>query len=164
MITEYEKQKIDPELLFSAVKAEIAEGRKALFTVTGMSMWPFICHGRDQVIVESCDPASLQVGDIVLFQTSFGNYILHRITSLKNNAFETTGDGNIFRDGWFSKDCVIARVESIVRKGRIIRCHNKRWRVLFSIWMFMFPVRKLIIHLLKRIGRAKAKIRKWKKY
>ena len=43
-------------------------------------MWPFICHGRDRVVLSSCTPDQLKVGDIVLFQTPLGNYMLHRIT------------------------------------------------------------------------------------
>ena len=86
--------------LFAAIEEQLALGRKALFTVTGMSMWPFICHGRDSVIVEAGVPDLLRVGDIVLLQTPMTNYMLHRITGLKEDSFETTGDGNCFRDGW----------------------------------------------------------------
>lgn len=96
MTHETETKRLAPELLFAAVEEQLALGRKASFTVTGMSMWPFICHGRDQVVVTACDPDSLRVGDVVLFQTPLGNYMLHRVTALGPDAFETTGDGNCF--------------------------------------------------------------------
>lgn len=29
-------------------------------------MWPFLCHGRDQVVLDYCSLDSLKVGDILL--------------------------------------------------------------------------------------------------
>lgn len=42
-----EKRWISAKLLFSAISEQLAENRQAAFTVTGMSMWPFICQMRD---------------------------------------------------------------------------------------------------------------------
>ena len=42
---EREIQKIASKELFSMIEELLAEGRQAAFTVTGMSMWPFLCHG-----------------------------------------------------------------------------------------------------------------------
>lgn len=36
-----EKRWISSEELFSAIEELLAENRQAVFTVTGMSMWPF---------------------------------------------------------------------------------------------------------------------------
>ena len=157
-----ETERLAPEALFSAVEEQLAVGRGASFTVTGMSMWPFICHGRDQVVVTACDPASLRIGDIVLFQTPLGNYMLHRITGLRADAFETTGDGNCFRDGWFSRECVRARVVSICRAGKTIDCDARCWRFAFRVWAFLFPIRGGLLRLLRRVGRWKARVRKWR--
>ena len=154
------KQKIAPELLFPAIEAELAEGRNVSFTVTGMSMWPFICHGRDQVILSPCDTSQLKVLDIVLFQTPLKNYMLHRITGLKENTFETTGDGNCFHDGWFDKDCIVGKVTAIYRNGKRIDCNSFLWKMIFCIWTFLFPVRKYLLKSLRFIGMLKARIRK----
>lgn len=157
-----ETVQLDPALLFAAVEAELALGRLASFTVTGMSMWPFLCHGRDQVVVTACDPDSLQVGDVILFQTPLGNYMLHRVTALRQDSFETTGDGNCFRDGRFPRTCVRAKVIRILRDGKVIDCASPRWRFLFRVWTFLFPVRAPLLRLLKKIGRYKARIRRWR--
>ena len=162
MYNDTESKHLAPELLFAAVEEQLALGRKASFTVTGMSMWPFICHGRDQVVVTACDPDSLRVGDVVLFQTPLCNYMLHRVTALGPDAFETTGDGNCFRDGWFPRSCVRAKVETITRDGRAIDCSRLGWRFVFTIWRILFPLRKPLLHLAKRLGALKARIRKWK--
>ena len=156
--TENTRQLIAPELLFDAVEAELEAGREAVFTVTGKSMWPFIGHGRDQVVIAACSGDDLRIGDIILFYTPLTNYLLHRVTALRDNEFETTGDGNCFHDGWFPRDCVMAKVKTIIRDGRTINCGSVRWRFLFAVWRGLFPVRKPLLRMLKRLGRLKAEI------
>lgn len=147
--------------LFQTLLPLLEEGHFAEFTVSGMSMWPFLCHNRDQVVLAACDQASLAVGDIILFQTPLQNYMLHRITALREDAFETTGDGNCFRDGWFPRDCVRARVVRLVRKGKTIDCGNRFWRFLFRVWSRLFPIRVILLRCLRGIGKGKARVRKW---
>ena len=161
MTHETQTKRLAPELLFAAVEEQLALGRKASFTVTGISMWPFIASRRDQVVVAACNPEKLHVGDIILFQTPLGNYMLHRITALKSGSFETTGDGNCFRDGWFPRSCVRAKVETITRNGRTIDCSRFGWRHIFTVWRILFPLRKPLLRLMKRLGAIKARLRKW---
>ena len=156
-----DKQLIASELLFTAIAEELANGHDASFTVTGMSMWPFILHGRDTVILTSCDTSQLQKGDVILFQTPLKNYMLRRITGLKDNQFETTGDGNCFRDGWFDKGCIIGKVTEIDRDGKRIDTDCFKWKMIFRIWMALFPVRSCLLELLRFAGKIKARIRKY---
>lgn len=150
-----EKQLISSKELFSAIEELLAEGRQAAFTVTGMSMWPFLCHGRDQVIVEACRPDLLRRGDIVLLQTYLGNYLLHRITEKTNTGVVTTGDGNCFRDGEFVFSCVRAKAVSLRRKGKIIKCGSWQWKIVSHIWMALFPLRKRIFAVWLHIRRTR---------
>lgn len=150
-----EKQWISSEILFSAIKEQLAAGRQAAFTVTGMSMWPFLCHGRDQAIVGRVERKDLRKGDVVLYQTPEGKYILHRITGLKENTFQTTGDGNLFRDREMPYESVAARMESAVRKGRKISCGSIKWRLPARIWRGLFPVRRILLPLLKLLSRLR---------
>lgn len=141
-----EKQWISSKILFSAISEQLADNRQAVFTVTGMSMWPFLCHGRDQVIIEAIDPKNLKIGDIILFRVSEERYILHRITCCKKDYFETTGDGNLFRDGKFPYICIVGRIKKVIRKEKVIDCDSFLWRLLSRIWMLFFPFRKWIIN------------------
>lgn len=141
--------------LFSVIMELINEQHQASFTVTGMSMWPFICHGRDKVIVEKIHPEKLEKGDIILLQTPLGNYLLHRITRIKGDCFETTGDGNCFRDGWFPRRCVRARVVKIIRKEKEMDCDAFGWKMIFGIWGICFPIRRYLLAALRGISRMK---------
>lgn len=157
---EEEKRLIDPDVLFAAIERELDENRRASFTVTGMSMWPFLCHGRDRVIVEKYAPERLKKGDIVLLRTPLGNYLLHRITTLGGDDVETTGDGNGFRDGRFPRKCILARACAIVRKGKEISCDAPGERMLSALWCAAFPVRGVLLRLLKRISAVRSAARK----
>ncbi len=139
-----EKRLVSSKILFEAISEQLACNRQAVFTVAGMSMWPLICHGRDQVIVEAVDIQKLKIGDIILIRASEEQYILHRITQIKQDYFETTGDGNLFRDGKFPYSCMIARTTKVIHNGKTIDCSNVGYRILSRIWMFLFPVRKYI--------------------
>lgn len=150
---------IDTALLFSMVEEELQNGRKVSFTVTGMSMWPFICHGRDSVILRAVDPAVLKVGDIVLFKIPvYEKYLLHRITKLENSRFVSTGDGNCFRDGCFPLSCVIGVVETIEYKGRPIAVSSPIHRLPAALWRLTYPIRPLLLKLLRFGSKIKQRL------
>ena len=172
------KRYIAPEVLFGLIEEELREGRKASFVVTGMCMWPFICHGRDSVVIEPVTrpastpdeekeaPRDLKIGDIVLLKIPHINgshkYILHRITHIRKEEglIETTGDGNIYRDGWFPVEYVVARVAEIEYRGRTIDVNSGSQRILSAVWRSLFPVRPGILRLLRGISKVKRRIRR----
>ena len=90
-----------------------------------------------------------------LLQTPLGNYLLHRVTKVTALDFETTGDGNCFRDGYFPFLCLRAKVVKLIRKGKEIDCSLWYWRIVFFIWNLLFPIRKELLWLLRKISRLK---------
>lgn len=148
---ETEKRWISSEVLFSAICEQLAEGRQAAFTVTGMSMWPFLRHGADTVVLEQAEPDQIRKGDIVLVRVNPGRYLLHRVTACTENQVETTGDGNCFRDGFFQRDQVLARAVKLIRSDRTIDCADPRWKLAFRCWMVLYPVRRPMMSIWKRI-------------
>ena len=46
----------------------------------------------------------IKKGDIILFRRNHNKYVLHRITQRMAGGFVTTGDGNLYRDGFVSND------------------------------------------------------------
>ena len=138
---------LPPEELFAAVQELLQEGYDAEFTVTGNSMWPFLAHGRDRVILRAIGDEPLKKGDIVLVQTERG-YLLHRITGLKNGMLQTTGDYNCYHDGYVAAQYVLGKVVRFIRKGKQISCNDLLYRFSSRIWRLLFPVRPLLLRLL----------------
>lgn len=134
---------ISERYLFPMIETMLEEGRKVRFTVSGNSMWPFIISNRDSVLLIPCEKTSLKKGDIILFQTGCGHYILHRITKVLKSGYITTGDGNLQRDGLVPWENVRAKVSVIYRKERVIECDRWYWKIIFRIWMLTFPIRQL---------------------
>lgn len=134
--------------LFPVIEAMLSEGRPVRFTVSGNSMWPLISHNRDSVLLVPCDAKHLKKGDIILFQTSATHYVLHRITKSVPGGYITTGDGNLHRDGFVPTEAIRAKVSTVYRKDKTIDCDCWYWKILFHVWMALFPFRRFFIKVL----------------
>lgn len=153
MTPEYEEKKlIDNAAFFAAVKETLDSGLEVTFTVTGMSMWPFFTSRRDSVVVRKCTFEEIKKGDIVLFSPVKNTYLLHRVIKKTDKNFITAGDGNTSVDGTFTPDKIIARVSCFSRKGKEYSVYRKDFRFLSGVWMCLFPVRKPILTMLKKIA------------
>ena len=156
-----QKKNVLSNELFEVIVPLLEEGQSASFYVSGMSMWPFICHKRDSVVIKKADPEKLRIGDIVLLKAPIvDKYLLHRVTHLRKETgeFQTTGDGNCFRDGWFPEDCVVAVVTHIDYRGKRIPVTDGKYKALSTIWRWLYPVRPLLLHTLQTISKIKHRI------
>lgn len=143
------KQYVSGSELFPLIIEQLEQGKRVCFTVSGSSMMPWIVNNRDSVELISAKNIQLKKGDIILFQPLKHKYVLHRIIKVCPTGYLTAGDGNLYADGIASKKSVIAKAVSIRRKGKEIDCEKIRWKIVFHIWMLLFPVRG---YLLKGIG------------
>lgn len=137
--------------LFPVIEEQLALGNRVCFTVSGTSMTPWIIHNRDQVELISAKGLTLKKGDIILFQPFSGKYVLHRITRIVSGGYITTGDGNLHRDGFIPPEAIIGKTVMIHRKGKNIDCSSLLWRIVFWIWMALFPIRRWLFVFLNHI-------------
>lgn len=100
-------------------RAVLDRGALFRFHATGNSMHPFIRNG-DMVVLTRIPPAvSLCPGDVVLYQNPHnGNPLLHRIVAHRGLDFLLRGDNHSKPDGFVRREQILARVVSVVRKGR----------------------------------------------
>ncbi len=140
----------------AAVRQMLEEGKDVDFTVTGNSMWPLLKSRRDRVVLTLCKPQDIRKGDVVFFEALPSKFLLHRVTKLKENAFETTGDFNTFCDGVFPKDCVIGKAVRIIRKGKCYGVNSFLMRSYSALWRSLYFARKPLIKLLFWVSRRKA--------
>lgn len=142
---------------FTAVRQMLDSGKEVDFTVTGNSMWPLLKHGRDRVVLTSCKAQDIRKGDVILFEALPSKYLLHRVTKLNANTFETTGDFNTFRDGSFSRECVIGKAVKTVRNGKSYSTKSFFMRFYSAFWRSFYFARKPLIKLLFRFQSLKQK-------
>ena len=108
----------------------------------GSSMQPLIRRSIDHVtIVPLYRP--LKKGDVVLFTTSPGRYVVHRVWKLEEDRLQTLGDNCRNPDRWMPYDCVIGQAVSFRRNGRKITLDSRGARLWGRFWMAVFPVRIL---------------------
>jgi len=138
---------LPPDEMFGEMSRLLKEGYDAEFTVTGNSMWPLLRHKRDCVTLRGIGDKSLKKGDIVLLKAGQG-YLLHRITRIRKNMIQTTGDHNCYHDEFVSIQCVLGRVVCFTRKGKQVFCTNPLYRLSSGLWRLSFPVRSFVLRIL----------------
>ena len=117
----------------------------------GDSMRPLIRRGRDQVtIVPLTRP--LKRGDVVLFESTPGRYVVHRVYRLQDGFVQTLGDNCRNPDPWIPEQQVL---------GQVVQVERGKWRIsmdtIFScvwgcLWMTLLPVRHAYFAIRHMLG------------
>jgi hypothetical protein len=131
--------------LTPVIESCVAEGSQVVLTVTGNSMRPLFFHRRDQVVLERCDPARLQVGDIPLYRRDRDTFILHRVVGLGASTYVMCGDGQWKKEYGVPYSAVIAVVTGFYRKGKYISCDSPKYRRYVRFWLSSFPFRRFLL-------------------
>ena len=151
------------EELCPMIQELLAGGSTVQLTVTGISMRPMLLHRRDQVEL-TLPPSKLQRYAIPLYQREDGSFILHRIVKVeKDGTYTCAGDGQTALETGVRQEQIIAVVCSFIRKGKKISCSNKRYQVYTKVWTALFPIRPILLQMIKGIGRGKQILLKLKK-
>lgn len=83
-------------LLLILVPAVLPALGRHMYVVRGGSMEPAIPIGSI-VVVHAMDPATVQVGEVVTYQTATGTVVTHRVTAIEPGSelrFQTKGDAS----------------------------------------------------------------------
>lgn len=134
---------VDSEDLVSIIKQTFDSGGIFRLLVTGGSMFPFIKHMRDSVILTHPSKRKLKRGEIVFIEREPNILVLHRVFKMKPDGFIMNGDAQLW-DEFVPFSQVFAVVSKIERKGRLISCDNKLYRFISELWMLLRPFRGFI--------------------
>ena len=126
-------------------------------TLDGDSMRPLIRRGRDRVTIL---PATrdLHIGDVVLFRSAQGRYVVHRIWKIDGDRVRTLGDNCMNPDAWIPVESVWGQVVCFERAGRSWRLNTGLSRAWGRIWMATFPLRVLYKRGRKLAGKCYRRI------
>lgn len=123
----------------------------------GDSMRPLIRRGRDMVtIVPLARPAKL--GDVVLFESPPGRYVVHRVYRLAEGRVQTLGDHCRAPDPWMPEGAVLGQVVQAERGRLCIPLDTPASRAAGRIWMALLPARRMYLRGRSAVGRMLRKL------
>lgn len=136
----------------------VNSGADVTLTVTGNSMRPMLTHLKDSVILTKCDPLSLKVGDIPLYRRENGEYILHRIIKSHDDVYDISGDHQYELEHGVPKSSVLCVVKGFTHNGKYHSCDEFGYRLYSFLWRKLFPLRKAIMTVYRKIKRKSQKL------
>lgn len=108
----------------------------------GDSMRPLIRRNRDAVTIQPLT-RPLKRGDVVLFLSNTGQYVVHRVRKLRGQSVQTLGDNCWNPDPWMDAEQVLGIVISVKRNAQAWKLNTRLSRSLGRTWMALRPLRNL---------------------
>lgn len=139
-------RRVDTDVYVSMLRDLVNEGKDCRLLISGSSMAPFLVHERDSIIFSKPD-RELRRGDMVFYQRDTGQFVMHRILHVKPDGLYIIGDAQIEVEGPVKPEQVFALVTKVNRKGKWIGPGNFWWWFFSTVWLRLFPVRRLILKL-----------------
>lgn len=110
-------------------------------------------HHRDTIYFSKPD-SPLKKGDMVFYQRTDGQYVMHRIYKVKGRDFYMVGDAQTEIEGPLHEKQIFARVTKVRRKGKLIQPGDFWWWFFACVWLRLVPLRPLIIKMYRLCGRS----------
>ena len=133
------------EQMMPLIRERLAAGESAQFTTRGISMYPLLRNGKDQVVLSPL-PEKLKKYDLPLYQRDDGHYVLHRIVKA-GETFTCIGDHQFLYESGIRQDQMIAIATGFYRKGKYCSADSFWYRAYSRIWHWTRPVRSIRFHI-----------------
>ncbi len=123
---------------------EVLKKNKAVqISPSGWSMYPLIVPGRDQAVIESPAGKQFKRGDVLLYRREEGVLVLHRLCKITSDGLYFVGDNQVEVEGPISKEQIIGRMTSLIRKGKQVDLTNPAFRFPCWLWLNIRPMRRV---------------------
>ena len=125
--------------------------------------------GRDSAVIvppEKCGGQNANIqdrkGDVVLYRGEGQKLILHRICRLRkekngSTAYYMAGDNQSRLEGPIYQEQIKGVLVAVIRKGKTFTVNNLIYRVVFTVWCWLRPVRPQIAGTAAKIKRSRIK-------
>ena len=127
-------------IAFAQTRDLLLEGQNVRICVQGQSMLPFFRSGS-VITLRPLRHEDLRRGAVVMAETVQGNFVVHRIIQATPEEVTLLGDGNLTPE-----TMPPAKVYGVVDCSAI-------HRVLARVWLWLRPVRRYPLWVLRRICR-----------
>ena len=132
---------VDTKEYISMLRTLIEEGKQVSMIISGSSMAPFLIHARDHICLKS-PSGELRKGEMVFYQRSNGEYVMHRIYNVKNEEYYLIGDAQTVIEGPIQREQIFAIIIKVKRKGKWIVPEDFQWKFFAHIWPNIIPLRR----------------------
>ena len=139
-------RRVDTDVYVSMLRDLVNEGKECRLLISGSSMAPFLVHERDSILFSKPD-RELRRGDMVFYQRDNGQYVMHRILKVKLEGLYIIGDAQTEVEGPVKPEQVFALVTKVNRKGKWVGPGNFWWWFFSTVWLRLFPIRRLVLKL-----------------
>lgn len=141
---------LPPEMLIPELLALLEETDSVPLTISGNSMTPFLAHGRDTVFLSKVT-RPLKKGDMIFYRRQNGQYVLHRICRVHPDSFDLVGDAQTYIETGIRPEQVLAVVNTVRRKGRLLEKGHFWWDFFEMFWLRIIPLRPLVCRIYGRL-------------
>lgn len=147
-------KKVDTKEYVSMLRELTESGKEVSMLIAGNSMSPFLIHERDSICFKKPD-RKLRRGDMVFYQRTSGQYVMHRIYKVSAEGYYIVGDAQQDIEGPVKREQIFALITRVRRKGKWIAPGDFWWEFFEHVWIRMVPVRRLIIGSYTKMKRIK---------
>ena len=147
-------KKVDTKEYVSMLRELTESGKEVSMLIAGSSMSPFLIHERDSICFKKPD-RTLRRGDMVFYQRTSGQYVMHRIYKVSAEGYYIVGDAQQDIEGPVKREQIFALITRVRRKGKWIAPGDFWWEFFEHVWIRMVPVRRLIIGSYTKMKRIK---------
>lgn len=141
---------LPPEMLIPELLALLEQTDSVPLTISGNSMTPFLAHGRDTVFLSKVT-RPLKKGDMIFYRRQNGQYVLHRICRVHPDSFDLVGDAQTYIETGIRPEQVLAIVNTVRRKGRLLEKGHFWWDFFEMFWLRIIPLRPLVCRIYGRL-------------
>ncbi len=149
MLKKTETLNLKREDFVSIAHGVLDRGRILRFKAKGGSMSPFIRNG--DVVEVAPLKGRINLGDIILYHSSCGSPVIHRVIQRNKESIITKGDSVSNSDQPIFSKQVLGRVVAVEKNGWCIRLDKSTVRLLNIILALTSPFSSLIYPALKFI-------------
>ena len=135
------------------IRERLAAGQTVRYLpFRGVSMMPMLRQGKDSVELAPL-PERLKKYDLPVYQYPSGKYVMHRVVAVNEDHYICLGDNTLEYEKIYPSQ-MIGVVSAFKRGDRRIESDSRGYRIYCRVWVALFPLRKLIKRVKRRLRRV----------
>ena len=138
--------RLSPETALPLIIESIKQNGSCRVVVTGNSMFPFLHHKEDTVILsELTDPP--KKGDILFYTRPSGQCVLHRVMKADGDPIIFCGDAHYLTEP-VRREKLVAKAIAVDRGKKVVSFDSFRWRFISRLWIGTLPIRPFLMRII----------------